>query len=568
MYHPLADSMSVTLIKLSILLSCLLPSIKASAPPGVLSIPPSLYWDGADGSWSTFQIQIGTPGQTVRLLPSTSANAGNSLWAVIPEGCTIANPSIPNCSNERGYLFTSNQSSSWSISRLQNGGLYELDLFEERFLGLSGNAYYGFDTIQLGIEGSGLSVLQDQLVAGIATNDFWLGSLGLSPIPFNFTTLNEPLPTLLSTLRNQTLIGSTSWAYTAGASYRDPPVHGSLTLGGYDTARFNASATFPFGADFSRDLLVPLTSITTNTYGSPPLLSQIIHVFINSLVPSLYLPISVCQNFERAFNLTWNATAELYLLTSHQHETLLAQNPSLTFTLRSDSAEGIDITLPYAAFDLNITRPYVEEESYYFPLKRASNDSQYTLGRVFLQEAYVIADYDRHEFRVAQALFPSTEAEQQLQALAPPIENTTAVIVTRPGEKVVLGAGVIAGIVVGAIVLIALLTISGILWVRRRRRRHYTDVSTDIVMEHKDENVPSQGLHSEGKASAVHELGIKPHLPPELANTQRHGNELAASETSAVEIDGKAVVSELEDSRMMPVELEAPTTKIRGRKEA
>ncbi|KAK5725198.1 hypothetical protein LTR17_013150 [Elasticomyces elasticus] len=558
MYHPLAISMSVTLIELSILLSCLLPSIKAAAPPGVLSIPSSLYWDGADGSWSTFQIQIGTPGQTVRLLPATSANAGNSLWAVIPEGCTIANPSIPNCSNERGYLFTSNQSTSWSISRLQNGGLYELDLFEERFLGLSGNAYYGFDTIQLGIEGSGLPILQDRLVAGIATNDFWLGSLGLSPIPFNFTTLNEPLPTLLSTLRNQALIGSTSWAYTAGASYRDPPVYGSLTLGGYDTARFNSSTPFPFGADFSRDLLVPLTSITTNTYGSPPLLSQPIHVFINSLVPSLYLPISVCQNFERAFNLTWNATAELYLLTSHQHDALLAQNPSLTFTLRSDSAEGIDITLPYAALDLNITRPYVEEERYYFPLKRASNDSQYTLGRVFLQEAYVIADYERHEFQVAQALFPSTEAEQQLQALAPPISNTTAVIATKPGEKVVLGAGVIAGIVVGAIVLIALLTVLGTLWLRRRRR-HYTGISTTVANYQKDEYIPQPDVSPENKAPAVHELGIKPHLPPELANTQSHGNELAAGDTSAAEKDGKAVISELAGSKMMPVELEAPT---------
>ncbi|KAK5738890.1 hypothetical protein LTR17_005616 [Elasticomyces elasticus] len=553
--------MSVTLIKLFILLSCLLPSIKASAPPGVLSIPPSLYWDGADGSWSTFQIEIGTPGQTVRLLPSTSANAGNSLWAVIPEGCTIANPSIANCANERGYLFTSNQSTSWSISRLQNGGLYELDLFEERFLGLSGNAYYGFDTIQLGIEGSGLPVLQDQLVAGIATNDFWLGSLGLSPIPFNFTTLNEPLPTLLGTLRNQSLIGSTSWAYTAGASYRDPPVYGSLTLGGYDTARFNASTTFPFGADFSRDLLVPLTSITTNTLGSPPLLSQPIHVFINSLVPSLYLPISVCQNFERAFNLTWNDTTELYLLTSHQHEKLLAQNPSLTFTLRETGGETIDITLPYAAFDLNITRPYVEEESYYFPLKRASNDSQYTLGRVFLQEAYVIADYDRHEFQVAQALFPSTEAEQQLQALAPPIENTTAVIGTRPGEKVVLSAGVRAGIVVGAIVVIAILTASGILWVRRRRRRHYTGVSTGVVDEQKHDYIPQPGVKPENKAPAVHELGIKPHLPPELANTQSLGNELAAGDGPA-EKDGKAVYSELAgSSEMRPVELEAPTNR-------
>lgn len=61
----------------------------------------------------------------------------------------------------------------------------------EGYLGLTGNAYYGFDTINLGLTGSGLPTVQGQVIAGFGTNDFWLGNLGLSPYPFNFTDLDD-----------------------------------------------------------------------------------------------------------------------------------------------------------------------------------------------------------------------------------------------------------------------------------------------------------------------------------------------------------------------------------------
>jgi hypothetical protein len=43
-----------------------------------INVPPSLYWDGIDGAWSTFHVQVGTPGQLLRLLPGTSASAGDT----------------------------------------------------------------------------------------------------------------------------------------------------------------------------------------------------------------------------------------------------------------------------------------------------------------------------------------------------------------------------------------------------------------------------------------------------------------------------------------------------------
>lgn len=107
-------------------------------------------------------------------------------------------------------MFTPNESSSWSIHQLANGGLFELNTVEESLLGLSGNAYYGFDNIDLGLPGSGLPQLKQQLVAGIAENTFWLGSVGLSPWSTNFSSFNHRVPSLLSTLRDEGHIPSVS----------------------------------------------------------------------------------------------------------------------------------------------------------------------------------------------------------------------------------------------------------------------------------------------------------------------------------------------------------------------
>lgn len=434
---------------------------------------------------------------------------------MIDEGCTVANPTLVNCGNERGYLFHRNASTSWSTQRLANGGLYSLTTFEEGYLGLTGNAYYGFDTINLGLPGSGLPTLYNQVVAGFGTDDFWLGSLGLSPIPFNFTNLDDPQPSMLATLHNQSLIPSLSWAYTAGAHYQEPPILGSLTLGGYDTTRFKENdVIFAFGADFSRDLLVKLQSIAYDTIGSSPLLATGIDIFIDSMITNIYLPVDACQAFELAFNLTWNATAELYLLNEATHDVLLAQNPNITFTLGNGSST-VDIVLPYAAFDLNVSQPLVDEEARYFPLKQAQNSSQYTLGRTFFQEAYVIADYGRQSFSVSQALFPQTNVPQNLVSILPPGYKLSQ------NNRRKLGSGAIAGVVVGTFAVLAF--VAGlVVWFRRRTKRQQA----------KDKLVADK-LSRGGVEKAVPAIEYKP--------------ELDDSETTVRELDGwGAMTPELE----------------------
>ncbi len=172
-------------------------------------------------------------------------------------------------------------------------------------------------------------------------------------------------------------------------------VFGSMTLGGYDSSRLVPNnVSFPLATDISRDLTVSLHSITAKYANDSvvSLLSEPIWIFIDSTIPDLYLPAEVCREFEQTFGLVWNTTYQKYFVDDDQHESLMAENNNITFELGSDETGGptVDVSLPYSSFDLTIDYPLIPTKLSgirYFPLKRAENSSQNTLGRAFLQEA-------------------------------------------------------------------------------------------------------------------------------------------------------------------------------------
>lgn len=231
-------------------------------------------------------------------------------------------------------------------------------------------------------------------------------------------------------------------------------VAGSLTLGGYDTSKFVPSnLSFPIGGLEFLD--VQIASITTDKGVS--LLPSPIKAPLDSTVPFIYLPISVCSLFESTFGLTWNDTSQLYLVNDTQHTALQAMNPSITFKVGpTNSSDTVDITLPYSAFDLTASRPLVSNASGYFPLRRAANATQYLLGRTFFQEAYVTVDYDRGNFSVSQCKWDST-LSQNIVPILPPGNSTS----NSTANSSTISTGAIAGIASGgavvAIVGIALL---------------------------------------------------------------------------------------------------------------
>ena len=446
---------------------------------------------------------MGTPAQYLRLLPS---NSGNTVWPVLSQGCSVGDPS--DCGNLRGTLFSSNTSSTWN-----DIGLYSLILPEEGSLGYSGNADYGYDNLTLGFPEGGLPALSHQIIEGFATKDFYIGSIGLSPRAVNISTFDDPQPSFLGALVQQNKTASTSWAYTAGACYRQPTAFGSLTFGGYDVARFvQNNVTFPFGPDTSRDLIVPIQSITIDAT-SGPLLSSVIYAYIDSLVPHIWLPLEACRAFEKAFGLIYNDTAELYFVNDTIHEKLLSQNPNVTFTLGPASAGGstVDILMHYGSFDLTAEYPIVDNATRYFPLRQAQNDSQYTLGRAFLQDAYVIADYDRSNFSVSQAVFPNGSNTQQIVAIHRPgdiLLSTHHKGLSRDDE-----VGIVVAAVVSFIIMIAI--ISGYIIQMRRRENDADDsVGSEVGEEH--QQITRQSRYLEMPVAEPKELMANEARRPEL----------------------------------------------------
>ena len=177
----------------------------------------SLYTnrDGADGDWSSFGLRIGKPEQGVRILPST---AGQALWVVYNEGCLPGEPgkiASITCTDSRGETFDISKSTSWT-----GLGNYTVNL--ETNLDYDDSAAFGLDTVALGdSEAIGGPHVHHQVVAALATEDFYIGMLGLSSSPTNLTNVTDPHPSFLTTLKAQDAIPSLSYGFTAGGRYRE-----------------------------------------------------------------------------------------------------------------------------------------------------------------------------------------------------------------------------------------------------------------------------------------------------------------------------------------------------------
>ena len=142
----------------------------------------------------------------------------SSTWVVQPGGCTIDSPD--NCTDARGGAYDSTKSTTWN-----NNGFYQLAA--ETNLG---NPYsssnqkgdFGYETIGIpGQSGVANVSLEHQVLAGINTNTYYLGNLGLSSLNISFTqgSSSDTSPSFLSSLKNENLIPSLSFGYTAGAAY-------------------------------------------------------------------------------------------------------------------------------------------------------------------------------------------------------------------------------------------------------------------------------------------------------------------------------------------------------------
>lgn len=275
-------------------------------------------------------------------------------------------------------------------------------------------------------------------------------------------------------------ITSSAWSLTLSGFSK---VLSSLILGGYDSSRFIPNdLTIPFGSDTSRVLLVAVQNITAvgndlpTTELIPAVFSSSLYANIDSTLAEFWLPEEVCTVFENTFNLTYDTDTTLYLVSDSVHTQLLMTNPNITFTIGSQPTGGktVEITLPYSAFDLTASPPYsgLKNQSLFFPLRRAANSSQYTLGKAFLQEAYLTVDWERQNFSVSQVNWQASY-DSVLVPLSPinGTSGTSSPMESSTNSSMHLSTAAIIGIAVGVAVLLGCSLFGTYFYCRRRRSK-------------------------------------------------------------------------------------------------
>ncbi|KAL5600907.1 hypothetical protein BROUX41_005745 [Berkeleyomyces rouxiae] len=478
---------------LSIIIATMASTASASSSSQIA--PRSLTgtsWLGIDGNWSATAFRAAD--QDINLFVSTTLS---EHWLIDKGGCLADDPL---CNKDRGGAVDITTTSKWSTLGDWSIGL--------SYLGVAANAAYGTGAFGFtdGLTNDKLQ-MEDALIGAINVTDFYVGLFGLGVIRGKFGTESIDSP-FYEMIEDQGWFPSYSYGYTAGAYYKNTP--SSLTLGGYDASRLPAE---PSNIDFtlSRDSMIPRvivrgiqvstnsSSTPSNWDSKPQILSNFTNSFqavVDSSTPYLWLPEPVVDDFVSAMNLTYNRTLDAYVITNDQMASL-KQDDSFEFTFSLSSydntnsfgtpleVEGVvNITLSGAAFAHVLQYPYKDQtisfgdpDVPYFPIKKAT-DSNFILGRTFLQEAYLLTRYDSSSFQLHQAAFPADPIiDRNIQAITQPIKSAYPGPKTEESseEKGGLSKAALSAIIAGGGSAVAFIGM-GIWWLLQRRKNHKAQV--------------------------------------------------------------------------------------------
>jgi Eukaryotic aspartyl protease len=224
---------------------------------------------------------------------------------------------------------------------------------------------------------------------------------------------------------------------------------------------------------------------------------------VDSGVSPFFLPTAICNSFANYLALKYNETLDTYLVNETDHNRLENDSPSMEISLAAEATGGKEITilLPYSSLELRLTKEYPNATQWtrYFPLRPTDNPTQYTLGRVFLQEAYLIADYERRNFSLAQREYETDKAH------IVPIRDPN-----RPATDDVSNAATY-GLIAGGCALAGLLILLLVWRCRRRRSKRDEEHGSDLSTAGKTElDSTSRTIYELDKNNEVFELTGKP----------------------------------------------------------
>ncbi|KAF2665223.1 acid protease [Microthyrium microscopicum] len=503
---------------------------RAISIPSPFSVQTSETFDGNDGKWSTFFITAGSSQLQFRALISSASYYSR---VISQNGCKQGGTFIDGCTDWRGEDGNTGYVAADSSTRDQTAsGQYQLDI-NDKYLATDNtfgfppdnrNSSYTknnnatFDIDQINIS-SGSATAQNLAIpntplAATVQPSFFLSYIGLA---IGSTPIGSELtPSLLETLYNASSIPSKSFAYTAGAYYKN--YYGSLTLGGWDQNRMG-KMTSSFGMPTNLHSIIPQVTVNnivvqtskgdsisvTTTNGNTNKFPAV----IETTLPFLYLPESICDKFQQIFGLTYEDSSGLYRVNNTQRQINMGSTITIDVNDINNPSTSFEIILPYAAFDLNTSWPI--SNGSYFPIRRSPSASTTNiLGRTILQETYMVVNYENQTFSLGQALFPSSNDLK----LAPILADKYNI---SPSSG--LSKGAIAGIVVGAILLLA--AIAGLIFFFLRRKRRRASAEADKEKAAIEEQDDAERRASTMTGTTVGRPGADRHLS-ELSSDSEH----------------------------------------------
>ncbi|KAL8980322.1 MAG: hypothetical protein Q9205_004560 [Flavoplaca limonia] len=267
-------------------------------------------------------------------------------------------------------------------------------------------------------------------------------ALGAPNIKQNFDNISTNLIPSALNLSNQ--ISSNTFGLHVGSAAMGIPL--SLWLGGYDSSRvLGPVSSQPYFSDPCRIDLLDVGIGVDNGISPFPFvekqgvlhqgnesISDSIQVTIEPLAPYLHLPQSACDAIASYLPVTYQNKYKLYFWNTEdpRYEPLVKSPSYLSFTFRATSLPQAELTIkvPFRLLNLTLQAPLIDRPTQYFPCQSPQADGMYTLGRAFLQAAFLGINWDQDNatWWLAQAPGPDTGRTPLQEQFADPFRGSTA----------------------------------------------------------------------------------------------------------------------------------------------
>lgn len=404
------------------LLSYLAFFVPAIADPIAMTWSDSTF--GPDGPWPAVEVVIGNQ-QRIAMYPGREFQT----FLLTSDYCD-SNRSI-SCDATRAGLYNVEES---ELSQSGSDGFIQYQPGPDFMLGLkvSGeDATSWVDNIDLGgtiVPNVSMALLGKSFMEYPDGSYYPLtaGCLGLgAPKTVNQSFSNHLGPAYNASLIpgwlwSQDTLSSNSFGMHIGSA--SPKMDGSLYFGGYDKNRV-VGDILTGSEDYTKEITLKDISINVVDGASPwsypskggllasgnrSITSGGLDVSVDGCTPYMSLPKSTCDALAAELPLTYNEDLGLYFWKKDdpKYSQIVNSASALEFTfLGGSNTQNVSISVPFCHLNLTIEPPLVPEKRQYFPCYTGSD--KYVLGRAFLQDAFVGANWGSSTWWLAQAPGPN-----------------------------------------------------------------------------------------------------------------------------------------------------------------